>query len=69
MPVPEIDKRSPGRRLKDEEIAAEPRLKPLNLAPNAPSAAIETRLRGIRRHPLAIKGIVENGLVRPSIQR
>lgn len=65
MPAPEIDKRSPDRQLKDEEIAAEPLLKPLDLAPNAPWTTIETRLHGIRRHPFAVEGVVENGLVRP----
>jgi hypothetical protein len=65
MAVPEADTRSPARRLKDEEIASEPEIKPLDLRSTAPSAAIETHLRGIRRHPLAVQGIVENGLVRP----
>jgi hypothetical protein len=65
MPAPEIDNRSPGRRARDEELAAEMPLQPIDLAPNTVGKPIETHLRGVRRHPLAVEGIVENGLVRP----
>ena len=65
MAVPEVDNRSPARRRRDEAVAAEPFLKPLDLPPNAAATPIESHLRGVRRHPLAIEGIVENGLVRP----
>ena len=65
MPVPETDNRGPERRSRDEEIAAEAPLKPLDLPHDAAAATIETHLRGIRRRPLAVERIVENGLVRP----
>ena len=65
MTIPEADQRSPGRRARDEQIVAEPPLAPLELPPDAPSAPIETHLGRQRRRPLAVAGIVENGLVRP----
>ena len=64
MTTRSFDHRSPARRARDEEIAAEPKLAPVELTPNAPSSPVETYLS--RRHrPLAITGVVENGLVRP----
>lgn len=65
MTTPGTDQRSPGRRALDEQIAAEPHLAPLELPPNTVSSPLETHLS--RRHwrPLAIAGVVENGLVRP----
>ena len=62
MPTPEADKRSPGRRARDEQIAAEPPMAPLELPPNAPSSPVETHFG---RRPVAVAGVVENGLVRP----
>jgi len=60
----ESDHRSPSRRLRDEEIAAELPLPPLLLPANASPSPIEMHLMG-RRRPLAVAGVVENGLVRP----
>ncbi len=65
MAVSEIDNRSEARRLADETIASEPELKPLDLPPNSVPITIETHLRRARRNPLAVEGVVENGLVRP----
>ncbi len=59
------DQRDPSRRARDEQIAAEPRLEPLDLPTNAPFASIEAHLDRGRRHPVAVEGIVENGMVRP----
>ena len=38
---------------------------PLELPPEAPATPVETHLDQQRRHPVAIVGVVENGLVRP----
>ena len=65
MTTPEVDRRSPGRRARDEQIAAEPPLAPLDLPPAAPSSPVETHLGRQRRGPMAVVGVVENGLVRP----
>jgi len=65
MAASEVDARSLGRRARDEQIAAEPQLPPLELPPDAPSSSVETCLALHGRHPLAVAGIVENGLVRP----
>ena len=65
MPTPEVDQRSPGRRARDEQIAAEPQLAPLELPADAAPSSMEAHLGRLRRRPLAVAGIVENGLVRP----
>ena len=65
MPTPEDDKRSPGRRARDEQIAAEPPMAPPQLPPDAPSSPAEAHLGRHRRRPVAVAGVVENGLVRP----
>ena len=65
MTSPLGDQRSPQRRERDEQIAAEPRLAPLDLPPDAVSAPVEAHLARRARRPLAVAGIVENGLVRP----
>ncbi len=62
MTTPKVDQRSPGRRARDEQIASEPKLAPLELPPDAVPSPVEVHLR---RRPLAVAGIVENGLVRP----
>jgi hypothetical protein len=49
----------------DEQIAAEPKLAPPELARDAMSAPVEDHLARIRRKPIAVAGVVENGLVRP----
>ena len=58
------DQRTPARRELDERIAGEPALPPPDLAPEVSPAPIEAHLAS-RRQPVAIAGIVENGLVRP----
>jgi hypothetical protein len=63
MTTPGVDPRSPRRRAR-EQIAAEPQLAPLDLPPDAPASAVEGHLGRLRR-PLAITGVVENGLIRP----
>ncbi len=64
MPSPEVDQRSPGRRARDERIAAEQQKPPLDLPREAQASSLETRL-GRRRRPVAVAGVVENGVVRP----
>jgi hypothetical protein len=65
MTTPGVDQRSPGRRARDEQIAAEPQLAPLDLPPDAPASSVEAHLARQHRRPLAVMGVVENGLVRP----
>jgi len=66
MTIPGTDQRSLGRRARDEQIAAEVQLPPLELPRDTPPSSVEAHLA--RRHrPLAIAGVVENGLVRPLI--
>jgi hypothetical protein len=65
MTSPGADQRSPGRRAQDEQIAAEPPLAPLALPPDATPAPVEAHLGRLRRRPVAVAGVVENGLVRP----
>jgi hypothetical protein len=60
----DADSRSPERRAQDESIAAESQLPPLDLSPEAVPSPLEARLGRIRRHPVALTGIVENGVVR-----
>ncbi len=63
MATSDLDNRSLGRRARDEQIADEPPLAPPDLPPDAPCQPIEKRL--VRRRPLALAGVVENGMVRP----
>lgn len=63
MATREVDQRSQQRRAKDEQIAEEAPLAPLELPTGAPTSPVEAHLRG--RRPVAVAGIVENGLVRP----
>lgn len=65
MTSPEVDQRSPARRAQDEQIAAEPPLAPPELPPDAVLSPVETHLGQLGRRPVAVAGIVENGLVRP----
>jgi hypothetical protein len=64
MAAAEVDQRSAGRRARDEQIAAEPPLPPMELPPDATPSPVESHLARTRR-PLAVAGVVENGLVRP----
>lgn len=59
------DTRSPERRMLDEQIAAEPALSPPSIPPDAKPQPVEALLPRNGRKPLAVAGIVENGLVRP----
>jgi hypothetical protein len=65
MTTPELDSRSARRRARDEQLAAEPQLAPPELPPDATPAPVESHLARFRRRPVAVVGIVENGLVRP----
>ena len=58
------DLRSQQRRLLDEQIASESPIPPLDLPPGAAASAVETHLVS-RYRPMAVAGVVENGLVRP----
>ena len=63
MPVPQADHRSSHRKVQDEQIAAEPQLPPPDLGGAQAPRPMEDFLP--RRQPVAVIGIVENGLVRP----
>jgi hypothetical protein len=65
MAKPELDQRKPNRRSLDEESAAEPMLPTLDLPVDAPAAPVEIHLARLARRPLAVMGVVENGLIRP----
>lgn len=65
MVTPEADKRSPSRRELDERIAAESPLPPLELPPDATPSPVEAYLHRRHRNPVAVAGVVENGVVRP----
>ncbi len=65
MTNPAVDQRSPARCARDEQIAAEPPLAPPELPPDASPSPVEAHLGRLRRRPLAVAGVVENGLVRP----
>ncbi len=64
MSQPVADQRSPERRAQDERIAAEPPRPPLDVPAAAAPSPVEAHLPPARR-PLAVAGVVENGLVRP----
>ena len=64
MTVAGVDSRSPERRARDERISAEPPLPPPDLPPDTEPLSMEVH-QFRRTHPIAIAGIVENGLVRP----
>ena len=63
MTVPAPDLRSPPRRIRDEQIASEPQLLPPDLVPGVAASPVEAHLAS-RRHPVALAGVVENGLIR-----
>ena len=65
MPSPQPDQRSDRRKFLDEQVSAEPPLPPPNLAADLQPMPVEEHLRRRRRRPLAVMGVVENGLVRP----
>ena len=61
--IPATDSRSEERRPRDEAIAAEAELPPLELPVDAVPIAMEPHRA--KRRPLAVAGMVANGLVRP----
>lgn len=63
MTSPDVDERSPERRTRDEQIAGEPQMAPFDLPTDATPTPVESHLAQGRR-PLAILGVVENGLIR-----
>jgi hypothetical protein len=65
MTTPTADTRSAERRARDDQIAAEPQLPAPEIAPGAIPTPVEVHMTGPRRQPVAVTGIVENGLVRP----
>jgi hypothetical protein len=65
MPTPEIDSRSAARKARDEQIAAQPPMPHPQLPTDAPTSKMEDHLQRMGSHPVAVTGIVENGLVRP----
>ena len=65
MITPAPDDRSPRRRSSDEQIAREPRLAPIELPSSAIPLPVESHLAQHGRKPIAVAGVVENGLVRP----
>ena len=65
MTTPKTDERSPERRARDEQIVAESQLPPLELPPDAPATPVETHSDRKHSRPVAVVGVVENGLVRP----
>jgi hypothetical protein len=62
--TPQPDTRSPEQKARDERIAAESPLAPPDLAASQTPKPVEAFLRD-RRRPVAVAGVVENGLVRP----
>ena len=64
MPTPQPDIRSERRKALDEQLAAEPMLPIPDAAPGDRPQPLESYLRPSRR-PVAVVGVVENGLVRP----
>jgi hypothetical protein len=59
------DPRNSERRTIDERVAAEPHLPPPQLPVDAPALPVETFLGRRNRRPVAVEGVVENGVVRP----
>ena len=57
------DTRTPERRRQDELLAESAPLAPPALPDEAVPTAMETHQ--VRRRPVAVAGVVENGLVRP----
>jgi len=65
MTKPGIDQRSATRQVRDEKIAGEPPLPPPQLPAEAIPSPVETHLARLRPRPIAVAGVVENGVVRP----
>ena len=56
MTIPEADLRSPSRRVRDEQIAAEPPLAPPELPPDAASSPLEAHLLRSDTSPVGRRG-------------
>lgn len=65
MIQPEADTRSQARREMDELIAAEAETPHPRLPASVKPTAVEEHLKGRRSRPVAVEGVVENGMVRP----
>jgi hypothetical protein len=63
MPTRQPDTRNDHRKALDEQIAAEPKLPFPEVKPGDQPRPLEEHLRRHRR-PVAVVGVVENGLVR-----
>lgn len=61
----EPEHRSSARQARDEAIAAEPKLAPPKFPPDAAPEPLEAHHSRQRPHPIAVAGVVENGVVRP----
>ena len=62
MPTAEPDPRSERRKTFDDQLSSEPRLPHLNIPSGEQPRPVEEHIR--HRHPEAIAGIAENGVVR-----
>jgi hypothetical protein len=62
--TPSADTRTPKQRALDDAIAAEPPLAPPDLPADATPRPMEAFLPK-RYRPVAVAGVVENGLIRP----
>jgi hypothetical protein len=65
MNIPNPDPRGTRRRVRDEQIATEPPMAPPDLPPDVVPSPLEDHQLRSARQPLAVAGVVENGLVRP----
>ena len=63
--IPQTDMRTDQRMLLDGQIASEPPLPVPELGPEDKPRPVEDFLRQRSAHPVAVAGIVENGVVRP----
>jgi hypothetical protein len=64
MNSPSPDLRTSRQRYLDEQAASEPPLLPPDLPPDAIASPVEAHLTS-RGRPVAVAGVVENGLIRP----
>ena len=62
MPIPQPDLRSERRKALDEQLASEPRLPHPAIVPGEQPRPLEEHLG--HRHPVAVVGVVENGVGR-----
>jgi len=62
MPMPPPDMRTEHRKALDEQLASESSLPHPDIAPGEQPRPIEAHIR--HRRPVAIVGVVENGMVR-----